>query len=194
MDTMGGTQSVPAVVGRLSLEYEHGHDPSCAILYAVDVIQHLAQAKADLLVLTSAAQALDLSDVDSSATIAPGVEPGCATPRSSHIDAFVAEMGNQRLDSLFMGRRRRIDLIPVDAQRVPAHPAWRTTRGERRSEKPIANVPHDDHPPSLVAQPPASGCHAGQQIAEPVGVDDMDMGPVPAGFLGSDELAAVITL
>jgi hypothetical protein len=97
---VGSAQPAPMVIGWLSLEYEDGHDASRPARNAVDVIEQLAQAKADLLLLTGTAQALDLSDVHASATNPPGVEPRRTTPRSQDVDAFPAEVGDQRSDGL----------------------------------------------------------------------------------------------
>jgi hypothetical protein len=146
----------------LSLQDEDSHDASGAARNAVGVIEQLAQAKADLLLLAGAAQAFDLSDVHPSATSPSGVEPRRTTPRSEDIDVFSVEVGDQRSDGLLMGGGRGVSLVPVHTQRASTRPTSHTTRLERRSQNPIAWARLNDDLASASPQPPAVGRCASQ--------------------------------
>lgn len=191
---MGSAQPTPVVAGRLSFEHEDRRHPPRPLGRAVDVVKQLSQAKPDLLVLPSASQALDLSDVHGSITRPSSVELGSTTPVRPCFDARSTKMSAQSTDRLLMGSSRGIDPIPVDSERFAAGPVWRTARLERPSEDSVADLRDDDDLAAAAAKPPARGRNAGEQVAEPVGVDHVHVPAPPAGVLRADEFAAVTAL
>jgi hypothetical protein len=188
---MGCAQAGPTTVGGLSFEHQHGHNRSALSGNLVDVVEELPEAKADLLVLAGAAQALDLGDVDTSATSPSSVKLGAAAPGLPDLYLLATEVSDQRTDCPLMCRRGGIDLVPIHPERVAMGVLRRAARLEWLAKDSVAHLPHDADLTGTALQAPAWGLSTGKQVAEPVSVHHMDMSTLPAGLLSADEFAAV---
>jgi hypothetical protein len=191
---MGCAQAGPTTVGWSSFEQEHGHNRSALSGNLVDVVEELPEAKADLLVLAGAPQALDLGDVDTSAPSPSSVKLGAAAPGPPDLYLLAPEVSEQCTDRLLMGGRGGIDLVPIHPQRVGPGVLRRATRLEWLAKDSVAHLPHDADLTGTALQAPAWGLSTSKQVAEPVSVHYMDMSTLPAGLLGADEFAAVAAI
>jgi hypothetical protein len=132
------------VTGWPSFEYKHRRNSAEGLGNSVFVVQQLPQAKADLLVLAGAEQALDLGNVDGSTTGPSSVEPWPTTPRLPNLDILLTKVSDQRPDRLPMSGRSGIDPVPIHLEHIAAAPIGDAAWLEWPAEDSVAHLTGDE--------------------------------------------------